>query len=115
MFYCDNGVGFLRSSEGGNPDLFLVPLGKGTPACCPLSDTELYLNPETQKEEILALLEYLGVYAESVWKQARFTHTANYVSALNCIKESYENEPGRVLLFSLLDPRVGPCLVRPRT
>ena len=35
--------------------------------------------------------------------------------ALKCVKEGYEQETGRILLFSLLDPRSPPCAVGNRT
>jgi hypothetical protein len=37
------------------------------------------------------MLDYLKKYAEKTWKDGRFTHTANYISALKSIKEGFEN------------------------
>ena len=54
-------------------------------------------------------------YAEGVWKQGRFSHQANYITAIKCIKECFEQETGRVVLFSCLDPRSGPGAIRVRT
>lgn len=116
VFYSDQGVGFLRPGPpGSDPAVFLVTNNKSGIFCSPLSDEEYLLDPNSQREQLLGLVDFLEKYADSAWKQGRFNHTANYVNALRCIRDSFEQETGRVLLFSLLDPRSGPCCIRPRT
>lgn len=61
------------------------------------------------------MLDYLQNYCEYAWKQGRFTHTANYVFALRCMRDGFVQETGKIMLFSLLDPRTPPCGIRART
>ena len=61
------------------------------------------------------MLDYLQNYCEFAWKQGRFTHTANYVFALRCMRDGFVQETGKIMLFSLLDPRTPPCGIRART
>ena len=60
------------------------------------------------------MLDFLSKYTEFIWKQGRFSHNANYTFALRCIREGFEQQAGRIMLFSLLDPRAAPCAIRPR-
>ena len=92
----------------------MVPQGKGTMGCCPLSDEEFLMDPATQRDKIIEVLDFLQNYGEFAWKQGRFTHTANYVFALRCMRDGFVQETGRIMLFSLLDPRAAPCAIRPR-
>jgi hypothetical protein len=61
-----------------------------------------------------ATLDFLQAYVDSLWKQGKFTHQANYINAIKSIKECFEQETGRIVLFSLMDPKAGSCAIRIR-
>ena len=94
--------------------MFMVPQGKGTIGCCPLSETEFYINPNTARDKLVQMIDFLQKYAESTWKKGRFTHSSSYTFALRCMRDSFDQETGKIMLFSLLDPRSGPCSIRAR-
>lgn len=56
----------------------------------------------------------MQAYADNLWKQSKFTYQANYINAIKSIKECFEQETGKIILFSLLDPKVGPCSIHIR-
>jgi len=61
-----------------------------------------------------AVLDFLQAYVDTLWKNGKFIHQANYISAIKSIKECFEQETGKIVLFSLLDPKIGPCSIRVR-
>ena len=68
----------------------MVPQGKGTMGCCPLSQQEFFVDPNDKKEQLLKMLDFLSKYTEFIWKQGRFSHNANYTFALRCIRDGFE-------------------------
>ena len=67
----------------------MVPQGKGTVGCCPLSEDEYMVDPKEDKEVLSSMLDFINKYAEYLWKQSRFGHCANYVFALRCLRDGF--------------------------
>jgi hypothetical protein len=59
-------------------------------------------------------LDQISAKADAYYQKGRYVSSANYVAALRCLKDSFESETGRIMLFSCLDPRTGKCSIRPR-
>lgn len=65
----------------------------------------MMFHPNAEREELLNTLKFLEEYGENCLRRGRFTHTANYIQAIRSIKECFEQQTGKVLLFSCLGPR----------
>lgn len=88
VLFTDQGVCFLRpgEEEEEQPTVFMVPNNKNAVFCCPLSDAELFLKPNEQRDKVTGLIDFAEKYAESTWKKGHFNHSANYYNAIRCIR-----------------------------
>lgn len=84
-----------------------------TDSLCPLSEKDLYFNPneENSRTQLLYILDRIMEKAKNL---KNINNATNYYSAVSCASTSFGNNAGRIVLFSLNDPAAAPGRLRQR-
>lgn len=88
-------------------------VGDPIDALCPLSENDLFFNPndEVSRAKALYLIDRI---TEKSRHFKNINNSTNYYSAVSCVSTGFGNNAGRIVLFSVNDPVAAPGKLRPR-